>query len=228
MSEFKNTRICKWTSLNTVKELREFLILKVPAAINVGGEKLDFSTGEIGYIEPGHGMKGKKQWLYSDDDVVVMYDKHKAKTSILLWAHSITSPKAPVSNTRSSTNLEDHRKSISEVDEKYEELRKKHGNKYTLEQLRMWAQMIRLGKHESLDDPPDKPFWQGRKRQRSAAQTDHTSPKRFTSSPSKKLSARSELLDQLTKWHKLSEAGVVSDEEYKHLKEKILADINQL
>ncbi len=36
---------------------------------------------------------------------------------------------------------------MSEVDEKYDELQKKHGTNYTLEQLRMWAQLIRLGKH---------------------------------------------------------------------------------
>ncbi len=29
---------------------------------------------------------------------------------------------------------------MSEVDEKYDELRKKHGTNYTLEQLRMWEQ----------------------------------------------------------------------------------------
>ncbi len=39
---------------------------------------------------------------------------------------------------------------------------------------------------------------------------------------------RSELLDQLTKWHHLNEAGVVSDEEYEDLRKTILTDIKQL
>ena len=96
----------------------------------------------------------------------------------------------------------------------------------TLEQLRMWAQMIRLGKHESTDDPPDKPFWRGRKCQQDVSYLS-PSPKRASISPSKKVSVRSELLDQLTKWHNLSECGVVSHEEYEELKKKILEDIRK-
>ena len=88
----------------------------------------------------------------------------------------------------------------------------------------MWAQMIRLGKHESTDDPPDKPFWRGRKCQQDVSYLS-PSPKRASISPSKKVSVRSELLDQLTKWHNLSECGVVSHEEYEELRKKILGDI---
>ena len=51
-------------------------------------------------------------------------------------------------------------KSLSVVDEKYDDLQKQC-NKYTLEQLRMWDQMIRIGKHESTDNLSDKPFWSG-------------------------------------------------------------------
>ena len=42
---------------------------------------------DIGYIEPGHGSKGRKQWINTDEDVV---SKHKGKKSILLWAYSLT------------------------------------------------------------------------------------------------------------------------------------------
>ena len=46
--------------------------------------------------------------------------------------------------------------------------------------------------------------------------------------PNECLYIRSELLDQLAKWHKLSEAGVVSDMEYEGLKKKnFLSDIIQ-
>ena len=90
----------------------------------------------------------------------------------------------------------------------------------------MWAQLIRLGKHDSMDDPPDKPFWRGRKRKNEFSQP---SPRKIAGiSPSKKVSVRSELLDQLSKWHTLNQTGVVSDEDYKDLKENILQDIKQL
>ena len=39
-------------------------------------------------------------------------------------------------------------------------------------------------------------------------------------SPAKKVSVRSELLDQLAKWHGLNETGVVTDAEYEDLRRK--------
>ena len=52
-----------------------FLSVNVP---ELNGEKPDFIVVDIGYIEPGHGMKVKKQWIYTDEDVNV-HDKHKEK-----------------------------------------------------------------------------------------------------------------------------------------------------
>ena len=44
----------------------------------------------FGYIEPGHGAKGKQCWLMSDDDLKEMYSVHKGKKEILLWcSHSV-------------------------------------------------------------------------------------------------------------------------------------------
>ena len=80
--------------------------------------------------------------------------------------------------------------------------------------------MIKMGKHESYDEAPDKPFWRGRKRQC----TDHqhesqSSSKRPASSntiasPSKKVGMRTELINQLQQWHALLMSGVLSQSEY--------------
>ena len=51
----------------------------------------------------------------------------------------------------------------SDVDAVYEQLREKHTS-YDEEHLRMWAHLAQMGKHASLDEPPDKPFFHGRKR----------------------------------------------------------------
>lgn len=51
-----------------------------------------------------------------------------------------------------------------------------------------------------------------------------TSPVASTS----RVSVRTELLDQLGKWHKLNEAGVMSNTEYEELKQQILSDIKDL
>ena len=39
---------------------------------------------QLGYIEPGHGLKGKTQWLTGDDDLTEMYAKY-GKHDVLLW-----------------------------------------------------------------------------------------------------------------------------------------------
>ena len=83
MSEFKNVRICKWKCCKTLTDLRAFLSAEM-SAIEVSGEKPDFEVADLGYIEPGHGMKGRKQWLSTDSDVQMMYEQHAEKCSILL------------------------------------------------------------------------------------------------------------------------------------------------
>ena len=51
---------------------------------------------------------------------------------------------------------------MARVDEIYEELQEIH-IEFSAEQLRAWAHMVELGKHTSLEEPPDKPFFQGNK-----------------------------------------------------------------
>ena len=226
MSEFKNIRICKWKECKTLDDLRSFLDAKVPS-VGVNSEEPDFSVVDLGYIEPGHGNKGRKQWLNNDDDVHEMYAKHVGKRNILLWAYShVKNP-----SKKGDTNFDAHKKSLVEVDKNYDELREKHGSKYSLEQLRMWAHMLRLGKHDSTDEPPDMPFWRGRKRQQVCMETPATKKVAIvtnSSTSTSRVSVRSKLLDQLSKWHKLNTDGVVSDIEYEELKKTILTDIKQL
>lgn len=45
----------------------------------------------LGYIEPGHGLRGRQNWLTSADDLKVMYPKHKRKQQIVLWCLGISS-----------------------------------------------------------------------------------------------------------------------------------------
>ena len=150
----------------------------------------------LAIIEPG--LKGRKQWLYADNDIEAIYTNHAGKKR-----HCFMGKKGG-----SERNKRD---------------------KYTLEQLRMWAQMIRLGKHDSTDEPPDKPFWRGCKRQQESSQASPPSKRPSVvlsaNSPSRKVSIWSELLEQLAKWHNLSECGVVPSGEYEDLKKKILSDI---
>ena len=45
---------------------------------------------EFGYVEPGHGLKGKKEWIFDDDDVKEFLTKFnsKKKKEFTLWCYS--------------------------------------------------------------------------------------------------------------------------------------------
>lgn len=42
---------------------------------------------DIGFIEPGHGMKGKQVWIVEDEDLATMYSLFNNKKDIILWCH---------------------------------------------------------------------------------------------------------------------------------------------
>lgn len=81
-----------------------------------------------------------------------------------------------------------------------DELETRHtSGKFSPEQLRAWAHLIQLKNHVSDDKPPDKPFFRNSK------------PKKVSTnesqgiSPAKRITLRSECIDQLEKWHMLME-----------------------
>lgn len=46
----------------------------------IGENKFDF-----GYIQPGHGIKGRQQSLTKNEDLMTMYELHKRRKQIVLW-----------------------------------------------------------------------------------------------------------------------------------------------
>ena len=76
----------KFTSLDEIKE-------------EIIGQCHLSNITQLGYIEPGHGIKGKQQWLTSDTDLKEMYDCFKrGKKEIILWCYTgeSTVAKTPV------------------------------------------------------------------------------------------------------------------------------------
>ena len=68
------------------KSLRDFISKKL--STNPKFKLLDLQSVEMRYVEPGYGMKGRKKWINTDDDVKMMYEKHVTKKSILLWCYT--------------------------------------------------------------------------------------------------------------------------------------------
>ena len=54
-------------------------------SIKTALKELDHILGNIGYIEPGHRLKGKQKWLLDDSVVSQMYVVHKNKCEVMLY-----------------------------------------------------------------------------------------------------------------------------------------------
>ena len=238
-SEYKTIRLQGEKLCRTLEGLKEFIVKGLPASTD---NMPPVKEVEIGYLEPGHGAKGKRCWLYTDDDLKEMYEKHKGKRELLLWcySHKIASSKSAAVRTPvqlkgsekkavRSSNYDKHTNKMAEVDEIYEKLEDQHREKFSPEQLRAWAHMIQMSKHDSYEVPPDKPFFRGRKR---VERSDHCVPesKRPITglSPGRRVNMRGQLIDQLQKLQGLVDSGTVSEEQYKELKETVLNDIKTL
>ena len=56
------------TVFKSVDELKENLVSVIPSAIS-----------QVGYIEPGHDVKGKQRWLSACEDLKDMYLLHQCR-----------------------------------------------------------------------------------------------------------------------------------------------------
>ena len=168
-------------------------------------------------------MKGKQVKISTDSELVIMYETHKKKKRILLWMKcksKATPPKRVLECDKSDLPQNKRQASLltmmNEVDTIVTKLTDIHGKKFTPVQLNCWAHMINTHKHDSFDIPPNKPFF-GKKSDGDTVGI----------SPTKKISLRSECINQLDKWHQLKERGVIGNDQYEELQAKILGDIKK-
>ena len=213
--------------------------------------------GTLGYIEPGHGTKGKMVFLSDDDDLYEMYVVHKRKPEVLLWCYgdvdkdSTALADGEVSVTRKRCGDQSEREcpaskrtqsisnTLSAVESIITKLREKHGKgSFSVEKLNCWAHMINSGKWSSYDNPPNLPFFKEKKEHTSAHSSMNVSSQvnasgsvpapSLSSSPGKRLNLRMQCIEQLSKWHVLLEAGAIDQAQFDQLKATILDDINNL
>ena len=84
-----------------------------------------------------------------------MYESLERNDEIVLWCESN-------SHVQKCKKQEDapapkRQAKEDEIDSVYDSLKKKHGEKYEIPKLRLWAKMIKSGLHDSTDEPPDIP-----------------------------------------------------------------------
>ncbi len=142
---------------------------------------LKFPVENFGYIEPGHGLRGRQQWMVQDGDLHEMYKSYNKRREILLWC---VRPSArcgtnhPGSDSRKRNGSAGPSEAsqppkvrrttcsqkIKDVEGIMEQLKEKHGQRYITEQLSCWAHLYHMEKHGSLEVPPNLPFFSGSKK----------------------------------------------------------------
>ena len=228
MEKFTSTHFCK---VEDLKEMHTLYSAKLPQSIDL----------QVGYIIPGHGLRGKQEWLCEDSDLIDMYTLYKGKKD-LLWClprnttHAKSRKRGKASSPTPSkaprvSPYDSQRDKSTEVREILKELQDKHEAKYSAEQLHTWANlvqmksirplMIRLTTHslEAIKSVLNK----NELRRRVHVMCMDRHPAGI--SPRKRLNMRSELIDQLGKCVNLLEKGALSQEEYQGLQSSIMSDI---
>ena len=68
-------------------------------------DKVPSDIEQLGYIEPGHGSKGKLRWLLNDQDIEDMYKIYLQKREILLWCSARKENERAKKRTHSPVSL---------------------------------------------------------------------------------------------------------------------------
>ena len=129
-------------------------------------EFTEFDDICVGYIEPGHGWKGKQMWINSDEDITDLYVVCSKVKHILLWCYLPTEKKRKhkmefheEKQNKRARCLTSNSNKIDETKDIFQDLINTHNHKYSPEQLHAWAQMVQMNKHSSLEVPPKMPFF---------------------------------------------------------------------
>ena len=163
-----------------------------------------------------------KLWILNDQDVNGMYLVLRNDMEICLWCDGLecqddegTSITVKKSSKKEGSSIQKGQ----QLDDVFEELRKKHSKSYSIPLLRLWARVVTNGLHESMDKPPDLPQFKSEMTSKNTAQT---------MSPCKVADTRTKYIEQLRQVKALFEENVLSNDEYEEQKEIILCSLRKL
>lgn len=114
------------------------------------------------------------------------------------------------------------------MEEIVKKFKSKHGTLYSVEKLNIWAHMLHIEKHGSLDVPPNVPYFtraHQSSQQKSVSQSTSSPVTIGPVSPGKRVSLRTECMEQLSKWHSLLEKHVITQNHYDKVQQTILKDL---
>ena len=207
-------------------------------------------TFDIGYYQ---GQQHCKVSFCTDKDLDMMYEKCPSG-EITLWCEGSPSEDS-VKRKRDdlSVGSSKRQKREEEVDSVFEELKQKHGAKYDVPRLRLWARMVASNLHDDLATPPSIPAFMcttrkphspalstvlsGAAKEFAEALGEHdrdgsgsgsSSSPSVGVSPGKAVDLRMKNYQQLRYIQQLFDDRILTESEYAEQKRDILASLKQL
>ena len=115
---------------------------------------------DIGFIEPGHGMKGKQTWIL-EDDLTNMYSRLRNKKDVVLWCHvrkNDEDPSTSISSAEKNSKTNTRKRPLrmpdplkdkvpqskretcaQKINEVEDIVKNKHGTLYSIEKLNTYC-----------------------------------------------------------------------------------------
>ena len=136
---------------HTISELKSTLMNEFSSMLP---ESREF---KVGYFL---GKQSTKYWLMCEKDLENMNQSISQSKTVLLWCDARSEQYASENKRQKKSGDENEppckRQLIeNETDEVTQELKEKHGTKYSLPQFRCWARLLLTGKHDSKDEIPE-------------------------------------------------------------------------
>ena len=202
------------------------------------------------FFESRSTAASNKKWIISANDLDRMYAIFENNHEITFWCdkkvESITKRTSPDVNEDGPVTKRAKRQAA--IDDLRKELAEKHAKKFSEPQYKLWALMITNGQWTDKDNPPNIPLF-GCEKSKPAKKKDENTVEVFAGaaiqviapgrehttalalaksgdvtsiSLSKKVSIRSQYLQQLHELQKLCDAGTITSAEFAEEKERVL------
>ena len=211
---------------------------------------------QLSELECGYLYKGTKRWIEDDQDLDAMYKAFNCGNEITIWCEGRLPEQLPEPPTKSGRKRKAQEceempstKKCDLIDQTAQNLYEKHGERFAMPQLRLWARMVVNKQYTSLDVPPPYPPFKdqttktpGKRDSLSDALTSAAiavvgllkgnsasdSPSSSTLSPGKRARVYGQYLEQLERIKGLHESGVLSSLEFEEQKKFALDNIRKL
>ena len=117
-------------------------------------DNLSFNVGHF------EGHSHSKIWLVTREDFTTMYQKYP-KGEVVLWCDARCDDDDDAGNRRKrkkdGETLTKRQEKEEEVDDIFRQLKERHGEKFDIPRLRLWARTICGNLHDDFETPPDLP-----------------------------------------------------------------------